>query len=98
VPDTWCTFHLASGGSPRGRPTPFLYQKAVVTEFSDVPTCSARGCRRVAGWALLWRNPRIHTDDRRKRWLACDEHRATLGDFLLARGFPLETTRLTGQP
>ena len=49
--------------------------------------CSAKGCRRPAGWVLLWNNPRLHDPDRRKRWLACDEHRETLGDFLRARGF-----------
>ena len=36
---------------------------------------------------LLWNNPKIHTEDRRKQWLACDEHRDILGDFLKARGF-----------
>jgi hypothetical protein len=36
---------------------------------------------------LLWNNPRLHTPERRKQWLACDEHRSTLGDFLTARSF-----------
>jgi hypothetical protein len=58
--------------------------------------CSARGCRRDARWQLRWRNPRLHTEDRRKVWTACDEHRESLGDFLSARGFlrevvPIET-------
>lgn len=53
----------------------------------DEATCSARGCRAPAVWALRWNNPRIHTPDRRKVWLACDEHRASLSDFLGARGF-----------
>lgn len=56
------------------------------------PTCSARGCRRPAVWALNWRNPKIHEAARVKTWLACDEHRQTLGDFLSARGFPLDVT------
>ncbi|MCH1866773.1 hypothetical protein [Nocardioides sp. CFH 31398] len=51
------------------------------------PRCSARGCTADAVWALRWNNPRIHTPERRKVWLACDEHRSTLGDFLTARGF-----------
>jgi hypothetical protein len=38
-------------------------------------------------WALLWNNPKLHTPDRRKTWLACDEHRQSLSDFLGARGF-----------
>ena len=51
------------------------------------PTCSARGCRADAVWALRWNNPKLHTPDRRKTWLACDEHRESLGDFLRARSF-----------
>ena len=50
-------------------------------------TCSARGCRAVATWQLLWNNPKLHTPDRRKTWLACDEHRESLSDFLGARQF-----------
>jgi hypothetical protein len=53
--------------------------------------CSARGCREPAAWALRWNNPKIHTPERRKTWLACDEHRAHLGSFLDARGFLRET-------
>ncbi len=50
-------------------------------------TCSARGCQSDAVWSLLWNNPKLHTPDRRKTWLACDAHRESLGDFLRARGF-----------
>ena len=53
----------------------------------DDPVCSAKGCQAPASWALLWNNPKLHTPDRRKTWLACDQHRVTLGDFLTARGF-----------
>ena len=49
--------------------------------------CSAKGCMSVAVWDLLWNNPKLHTPDRRKTWLACEEHRESLGDFLGARGF-----------
>lgn len=49
--------------------------------------CSAKGCRRSARWQLRWSNPRIHAGDRRKTWLACDEHRGSLSEFLSARGF-----------
>jgi hypothetical protein len=49
--------------------------------------CSAKGCRAPAQWQLRWNNPKLHTPDRRKTWLACDDHRASLGDFLTARGF-----------
>ena len=50
-------------------------------------TCSAKACRQPATWALLWNNPKIHSPERRKTWLACDEHRASLSDFLDRRGF-----------
>ncbi|GAA1479376.1 hypothetical protein GCM10009623_38220 [Nocardioides aestuarii] len=50
-------------------------------------TCSAKGCTADAVWALQWNNPKLHTPDRRKVWLACDEHRASLGDFLASRRF-----------
>ena len=53
----------------------------------DEPICSAKGCTSPAVWALLWNNPKLHTPDRRKTWLACDEHRGSLSDFLGARGF-----------
>ncbi|WP_373873274.1 hypothetical protein [Actinoplanes derwentensis] len=51
------------------------------------PQCSAKGCRAAAVWRLHWNNPKIHTPDRRKTWLACDQHRPTLGSFLDARRF-----------
>jgi hypothetical protein len=53
--------------------------------------CSAKGCRRVATWAHLWNNPRLHTPERRKVWLACDEHRTSLAEFLEVRGFLKDT-------
>lgn len=52
--------------------------------------CSRAGCRSAASHAILWRNPKIHTPDRRKTWLACDEHFDYLREFLGARSFPLE--------
>ena len=53
--------------------------------------CSAKGCRREATRALLWNNPRLHDEARRKVWLACDEHEASLGEFLRLRGFLRDT-------
>src|SRR4051812_16645368 len=35
------------------------------------PQCSAKGCRAPAVWALRWNNPKLHTPDHRKTWLAC---------------------------
>jgi hypothetical protein len=49
--------------------------------------CSAKGCTAPAAYALLWNNPKIHTPDRRKVWLACEEHRESLSQFLGSRGF-----------
>jgi hypothetical protein len=60
------------------------------TEFR----CSAKGCQRAAVFELLWRNPKIHTADRTKQWLACEEHRDTLADFLRRRDFPLRVEPL----
>jgi hypothetical protein len=54
--------------------------------------CSAKGCRQPARWALAWNNPKLHEPDRRKTWLACDDHRESLSAFLGARGFLRETT------
>jgi hypothetical protein len=53
----------------------------------EAPTCSAKGCRLPAVWVLAWNNPKLHTPDRRKTWLACDEHREHLASFLGVRGF-----------
>ena len=62
--------------------------------MTDLPTgpdgpdrCSARGCQAVATHELRWNNPKLHTPDRRKVWLACDEHRQSLADFHSARQF-----------
>ena len=57
--------------------------------------CSARGCRARAVHALRWNNPKLHTPDRRKTWLACDAHLPTLSQFLEARGFLQEVESLT---
>lgn len=53
--------------------------------------CSAKGCREPAAWELRWNNPKIHTPERRKTWLACAAHRESLEAFLGARGFLKET-------
>ncbi|WP_291040814.1 hypothetical protein [Herbiconiux sp.] len=52
--------------------------------------CSRVSCRAEGVWRIEWRNPKIHTEDRRKIWLACDEHVSFLREFLAARDFPLE--------
>lgn len=58
---------------------------------TEALVCSAKACRREATHAVLWNNPRIHDDARRKVWLACDEHAVTLGDYLQVRGFLKDT-------
>lgn len=69
--------------------------------FGPVPdsvgelVCSARGCRAEATWGLLWNNPRLHTPERRKVWLACEEHRPHLEQFLGARDFLRGTVPVT---
>lgn len=52
----------------------------------DELVCSARGCRAPATVDLRWNNPRIHTPERRKHWLACEQHRESLSAYLSARG------------
>lgn len=57
------------------------------TESAEpIPQCSRRGCAEDAQWKVLWNNPRIHTPDRRKVWLACDDHREWLCEYLESRG------------
>ncbi|WP_150309152.1 hypothetical protein [Planctomonas psychrotolerans] len=52
-------------------------------------TCSRAGCRTKADFRIEWRNPRLHSPDRVKAWLACDDHVDYLREFLGAREFPL---------
>lgn len=53
-------------------------------------TCSRASCHADAVWAISWRNPRIHGPERRKVWIACDEHVGYLSEYLRARDFPVE--------
>lgn len=52
--------------------------------------CSAKGCRATARHAVIWNNPKLHTAERRKVWLACDDHETSLADFVALRGFLIE--------
>jgi hypothetical protein len=56
-------------------------------ERPDQVICSAKGCRSVAIWAVVWNNPKLHTPDREKVWVACDEHKESLANFLSVRSF-----------
>lgn len=59
--------------------------------------CSRAGCSDAATNRIDWRNPRIHTEERTKTWLACEVHVAYLQGFLEARSFPVTVTRFSGE-
>jgi hypothetical protein len=61
---------------------------------SETAVCSRKACRAQASWQLLWNNPKIHTPERRKIWLACPDHREWLEDYLQTRGLWKETRPL----
>ena len=63
----------------------------------DEAVCSRKGCRAAATTQLLWNNPKIHTPERRKIWLACDDHVAWLEDYLQSRSLWKETVPLTNE-
>lgn len=89
------TIQRTPGGFPRGRPALSVFSGPRYGWAVGEPTiCSAKGCQAAASWQLRWNNPRLHHPDRRKVWLACDGHRARLGDFLDARGFLREVAPL----
>ena len=56
--------------------------------------CSAAGCTQGAAFRVNWRNPRIHTPERVKVWLACSDHRDSLATYLGDRGFPVQVTSI----
>lgn len=64
----------------------------------DELVCSARGCRAEATWGVLWNNPKLHTPVRRKVWLACDQHREHLEEYLRARAFWKQTVPVADLP
>ena len=74
------------------------YADRVSDAGSIDPVCSAKGCTAPAQYQLLWNNPKIHTPDRRKTWLACDEHEEHLRTFLSARGFWKATEPFSPSP
>lgn len=69
------------GRAGTGRPASGTFPTAAVPQ-----ECSRKGCRAAAAWRLEWNNPKIHTPERRKTWLACPEHRDWLADYLRSRG------------
>jgi hypothetical protein len=57
--------------------------------------CSGKGCHARATYGLLWNNPKLHTPERRKTWVACDEHLQYLSHFLSIRGFLKDTVPMS---
>lgn len=57
--------------------------------------CSRKGCREQATVQLLWNNPKIHTAERRKIWLACAGHAQWLQDYLQSRSLWKSTLPVT---
>ncbi|WP_285724855.1 hypothetical protein [Psychromicrobium xiongbiense] len=74
-----------SQSDPLGHP-----HRAIVPENR----CSRKGCRELAHWQVRWNNPKVHTPERLKVWLACEEHRAWLEDYLHLRDFWRDTVPL----
>ena len=66
----------------------------MIGEGPAIQRCSRAGCGGPAAWNVNWRNPRIHSEDRVKVWLACDEHVEYLRDYLATRDFPVIVTPL----
>ncbi|MGK0716196.1 hypothetical protein [Leucobacter sp. W1153] len=63
----------------------------------QVLECSRASCRERASAAIHWRNPKIHGEERRKTWLACEEHLDFLRDYLTTRSFPVEVAAISGE-
>ena len=59
----------------------------MTTPSDELVQCSAKGCREAAAHVLVWNNPKVHTPEREKTWVACDVHRASLSEHLDVRGF-----------
>jgi hypothetical protein len=76
-----------AAGQGAGRFTPKFVRHRPGAGVRVSAICAARGCTAPATWELRWNNPKLHTPDRRKVWLACDAHKESLSDFLSARSF-----------
>lgn len=53
--------------------------------------CSKRGCLAGAKRQIIWRNPKIHDESKRKVWLSCGDHEEFFVQYLGARNFPVAT-------
>ena len=91
------TIPSTPGRFPRGGPALIFcppFADLGLDRVDEPLICSARGCREPAAWALSWNNPKLHTPDRRKTWLACAAHRDHLSAFLRVRGFLRDVTEV----
>jgi hypothetical protein len=86
---------VSSSSSPNSPSQPPEPRSPAGATGEGAPVCSAKGCRAPAVWVLAWNNPKLHTPERRKTWLACDEHREHLSSFLDVRGFLKDVVRLS---
>jgi hypothetical protein len=91
---------VTEGSATTGRRAGTGRGDTVTVDEPTVPdlVCSARACRQHAVWALRWNNPKLHTPERRKTWLACEDHRDSLSQFLSMRGFLRETMDAAALP
>ncbi|MGJ9401952.1 hypothetical protein [Arthrobacter sp. KK5.5] len=71
-----------------------LFDQLAGATGPETPTCSRKACGLPATRQLLWNNPRIHTPERRKIWLACDGHAEWLRSYLSERGLYRESLPL----
>ena len=64
---------------------------------AETPTkrCSRTSCREEPTWEVQWRNPKIHSEDRVKIWLACDGHQEFFQGYLEQRNFPVTCVAIT---
>lgn len=57
----------------------------------DSLRCSKRDCLEDACRQIVWRNPTIHDESRKKVWLSCLDHEQFFLDYLGARNFPVHS-------
>lgn len=57
--------------------------------------CSRAGCALPASTKIHWRNPKIHTGERFKTWLACEEHLSYLIEYLQDRSFYIGSEKIS---
>lgn len=56
--------------------------------------CSRTSCSEPPHWRVVWRNPKIHPEGRRKIWLSCAGHKDYFEGYLGQRGFPVHAEAL----